>query len=133
MWCTRSFIRYRMCSCLRRPGGPCSLLGFDSSIPVVFVKESESAARYLPTATVRAAEGMMFFSSHSLHSCPRVPFSHHIIGSRCSLQTWIFFEEHCFNIVSSRTWKCVISARGIDIGSGRIMPAAKEALAMARA
>lgn len=37
-------------------------------------------------ATVRAADGIMFFKSQSLHSCSQVPFSYLIIHSDVAIK-----------------------------------------------
>lgn len=43
----------------------------------------------------------------------------------------MFPGEHFARAKSSSSWKWVISSRGTEVGSGRINPAAKDALAIA--
>lgn len=44
----------------------------------------------------------------------------------------MFAEEHRFSTASRRVWKWAISGLDIDVGSGLIMPAANDALAIAK-
>ena len=61
-----------------------------------------------------------------------IVFSNLVIRLRVCLQTWILLGVQLCNAFSSRNWSLEISARGTrEVGSGLIMPAAKEALAIA--
>jgi len=59
-------------------------------------------------------------------------FSHRVCSSKGDEKaTWIFAEEHWFNVLSKTAWKLFISSRETETGSARRREAVSEAFAIA--
>lgn len=96
------------------------------------VNEVTRAVKYFPNAVHLAVDWTIFPKIQCLQFYPQRPFSHHVdIAYRMHDQTWTFLGEHCATAAFSREWKCAISSRNNEVGSGRSRPAEKEAFAMA--
>jgi hypothetical protein len=96
------------------------------------VKDVARAVKYFPSAVNLAEDWTMFSSIHCLLFYSQGPFSHRVdISFRVFDQTWTFLGVHCRTAEFSRVWKCAISSRDNEVGSGRKRPAEKEAFAMA--
>jgi len=96
------------------------------------VKEVAKAVKYFPNAVNLAVDCAMFSNIHCLHFYPHGPFSHRVDRIiRMFDQTWTFLGMHCTIASFSRVWKCAMSSRDKEVGSGRRRPAENEAFAMA--